>query len=453
MKKGWKILGWCVSIFCFLSVFMFGFHFSSLLFLIVGVAVLPVSGVQKQWERLLKGKKWIKNSVLVLLFLVACIITPTDNIQQDTPSETRSIVEDVNAEAVADTVDATVVDADQAEVELQEAGEEKSETEKMPDEEGTPDNEVVDALSEEQVESFSLKEIPAYSGTAYTVVHENVPYFTSSDLKSAKISYVLYSDFDSLGRCGVCIANVGPDLLPTEERGEIGDVRPTGWQTVKYNEIIDGNYLYNRCHLIAYQLAGENDKIQNLITGTRYLNVEGMLPFESEVADYVGSTGNHVLYRVTPIFEGDNLVASGVLMEAQSVEDDGEGVRFNVFCYNVQPGISIDYANGDSTLDGTILVEAPVVEATKTVEQTQAVEATPVVEPTPAAEPSSGLAGGYAVNAKNGKIHIVGKCQATGTGEQAMKQPVYFDTYEEAENYSAGIESDPDKRKCKNCWK
>lgn len=192
---------------------------------------------------------------------------------------------------------------------------------------------------------FSLREIPAYSGTPYTEVNGNQPYFTEEELTTQ--SFETYSELDSLGRCGVAYANVGQDLMPTEPRGEIGAVKPTGWHLVKYDNV-DGKYLYNRCHLIAYMLAAENANPQNLITGTRYLNVQGMLPFETKVCDYVKNTGNHVLYRVTPIFDGDNLLADGVLMEAYSVEDAGEGISFCVFAYNVQPGIGIDYATGDN---------------------------------------------------------------------------------------------------------
>ena len=194
---------------------------------------------------------------------------------------------------------------------------------------------------------ISMEEIPAYAGEPYVVIHDNVPGFTQEDLVTD--SYESYSELDALNRCGVVMACIGQDLMPTQERGSIGQVKPTGWQTVKY-DCVDGKYLYNRCHLIGFQLTGENANECNLITGTRYLNVEGMLPFENMVADYVTETGNHVLYRVTPIFEGDNLVASGVQMEAQSVEDDGEGSAFNVYCYNVQPGVEIDYATGDSWL-------------------------------------------------------------------------------------------------------
>ena len=164
-------------------------------------------------------------------------------------------------------------------------------------------------------------------------------------------SFETYSDLDALGRCGVAYANIDQDLMPTEERGNISDVKPSGWQSVEY-EGIDGGYLYNRCHLIGFQLTAENANEKNLIIGTRYLNVKGMLPFENMVADYIKETGNHVLYCVTPIFEGDNLVASGVQMEARSVEDNGEGILFNVYCYNVQPGITIDYATGNSQRTG-----------------------------------------------------------------------------------------------------
>lgn len=196
--------------------------------------------------------------------------------------------------------------------------------------------------------SFSLSDVPAYSGKAYISVNGNVPYFTAAELTTT--SFETYSDLDTLGRCGVTYACIGQDLMPTKERGSIGMVKPTGWHTVRYDDLVDGKYLYNRCHLIGYQLTGENANTQNLITGTRYLNIEGMLPFENMVADYIQETDNHVLYRVTPIFEGNNLLANGVLMEGYSVEDKGAGVSYCVFAYNVQPGIEIDYATGESKL-------------------------------------------------------------------------------------------------------
>lgn len=212
------------------------------------------------------------------------------------------------------------------------------------------DEEIGDSLSDSQTGvisegAFDISEIPEYTDSAYIEVNGSIPFFSADELTTE--SFESYSDLDSLGRCGVAFACIGTDLMPTEERGSIGSIRPSGWHTVKYNGI-DGNYLYNRCHLIGYQLSGENANEENLITGTRYLNTEGMLPFENEVADYVEETENHVMYRVTPVFEDDNLVASGVLIEAWSVEDDGEGISFCVYCYNVQPGIEIDYETGDS---------------------------------------------------------------------------------------------------------
>lgn len=195
-------------------------------------------------------------------------------------------------------------------------------------------------------ETIDLAQIPSYTGSPYTVLNDNVPDFPESDFNTE--SFETYGELDSLGRCSEAYANIGNDLMPTEERGSIGKIKPSGWHTVKY-DCVDGKYLYNRCHLIGYQLTAENANEQNLITGTRYLNVEGMLPFENMVADYIKETGNHVLYKATPLYAGDNLVATGVQMEAQSVEDDG--IQFNVFCYNVQPGVSIDYTTGDSWQD------------------------------------------------------------------------------------------------------
>lgn len=203
--------------------------------------------------------------------------------------------------------------------------------------------------------AVDLAQIPEYTGSPYTVINDNEPEFEANDFSTE--AFENYSELDDLGRCGVAYANICQEIMPTEKRGAIGMVKPSGWHTVKYPELIKDRYLY-RCHLIGFQLAGENANTKNLITGTRYLNVDGMLPFEDEVADYVKETDNHVLYRVTPVFDGDNLVASGVQIEAESVEDDGAGVKFNVFCYNIQPGIGIDYATGDSWVDdGNAVVE------------------------------------------------------------------------------------------------
>ena len=193
-----------------------------------------------------------------------------------------------------------------------------------------------------------LGDISKYSGQPYVVINDNNPGFLEKELTTK--SYEEYSQLDGMGRCGVAEACIGIDLMPTEVREDISNVEPTGWINQEY-EIVEGGYLYNRCHLIGFQLSGENANERNLITGTRYMNTEGMLPVENIVADYVKDTGNHVMYRVTPIFEGSNLVASGVQIEAESVEDNGEGIQYNVYVYNVQPGITIDYATGDNWIE------------------------------------------------------------------------------------------------------
>jgi len=197
---------------------------------------------------------------------------------------------------------------------------------------------------------MTLQDIPPFSGEPYVELNGGRPDFTEGELTTE--AFEIYSGLDALGRCGAAYANICPELMPTEERGGIGQIKPSGWHTVRYDGLVDGNYLYNRCHLIGYQLAGENANERNLITGTRYMNVDGMLPFENLVADYVQETGNHVLYRVTPVYDGSDLVAGGVQMEALSVEDEGEGVCYNVYVYNAQPGVVIDYATGESWLEG-----------------------------------------------------------------------------------------------------
>lgn len=209
---------------------------------------------------------------------------------------------------------------------------------------------VTDTLTHENQQTTRLPyDIAPYSGKAYVDINGGQPDFSDDD-KQITEAFEFYSELDSLGRCGAAYANICPEIMPTEDRAGIGQIKPSGWHIVKYNDLIDGNYLYNRCHLIGYQLAGENANEKNLITGTRYLNVDGMLPFENMINDYVRSTEHHVLYRVTPIFEGSNLVASGVEMEAWSVEDEGNGICFHVYCYNVQPGIEINYTNGESNI-------------------------------------------------------------------------------------------------------
>ncbi len=195
--------------------------------------------------------------------------------------------------------------------------------------------------------SYNIGDIPEYNGKDYVIINDNEPDFDEKYFN--KSTFESYSNLDMLGRCGVAFALLGTETMPNTERGSIGMIKPSGWHTVKY-DIVDGKYLYNRCHLIGYQLSGENANEKNLITCTRYTNTVGMLEFENKVANYIKETNNHVLYRVTPIFEGNNLVASGIQMEAESVEDKGKGIKFNVYVYNIQKGIIIDYSNGNSKL-------------------------------------------------------------------------------------------------------
>ncbi len=318
---------------------------------------------------------------------------------------------------------------------------EASETAVSESESGQPQENASDTQESQQVTSatdvptgegtsaFSLREIPAYSGTPYTEVNGNQPYFTEEELTTQ--SFETYSELDSLGRCGVAYANVGQDLMPTEPRGEIGAVKPTGWHLVKYDNV-DGKYLYNRCHLIAYMLAAENANPQNLITGTRYLNVQGMLPFETKVCDYVKNTGNHVLYRVTPIFDGDNLLADGVLMEAYSVEDAGEGICFCVFAYNVQPGIGIDYATGDNWAEGSGTYQSTVASVAEETPAPQP-ETDTAVQITPessAPQESQGIT--YVLNTNTKKFHYP-TCSSVNDMKEKNKQ-IYTGSREEVIN-------------------
>ncbi len=244
--------------------------------------------------------------------------------------------------------------------------------------------------------AYTIDTVPAYSGDAYVEINNNVPYFESSEYMTE--AYEFYSDLDSLGRCGYCVACVCKETMPTEKRGNISQVKPTGWQSIKY-DFVDGKSLYNRCHLIGFQLTAENANAKNLITGTRYLNTEGMLPFENLVADYVKETRNHVMYRVTPVFDGNDLVARGVEMEAWSVEDNGDGVCFNIYAYNVQPNVIINYADGTSREQNAAPSEVSV------------------------ASQQSGEVRQFVINTKNKKIHLP-ECGSVASIKEENKKTV-----------------------------
>lgn len=297
-------------------------------------------------------------AALVLSLLVGCSTDEgnSSNYPDDSPSSVSSGI--VESPQSTDSVEQSSADTDDSGVETEKPSRPNGQGSMTGQEIDQPVSSTLPSESTAAT-SFSLSDVEPYSGSAYVAVNGNIPYFTSSELTTT--SFELYSALDSLSRCGTAYACIGQDLMPTEERGSIGSVKPSGWHTVRYNGVVDGNYLYNRCHLIGFQLSGENANERNLITGTRYLNIDGMLPFENMVADYVQETNNHVLYRVTPVFEGDNLLAAGVLMEGYSVEDDGDGICFCIFAYNVQPGVTINYATGDSTLDGAASTSEPSV--------------------------------------------------------------------------------------------
>ena len=275
-----------------------------------------------------------------------------------------------------------------------------------------------------------------YNGSPSIEINNNIPTFTEEEITSQ--SFEKYGNLDALGRCTTAIASIGPDLMPTEERGSIGTIKPTGWKQNKYPGIVDSQppYLYNRCHLIGYQLTAENANKRNLVTGTRYMNVEGMLPYENKVANYVESTKNHVMYRVIPKFEGNNLLCSGIQIEAYSVEDNGKGISFNVFCFNVQPGIIIDYSDGSNYADPNAIV----TNQENSEETEKHVEETTVSQSTENAAPATTTAS-YIANTNTKKFHYP---SCNSVKKMKEKNKLYFEGSRD-ELIKQGYEP------CKNC--
>lgn len=290
-------------------------------------------------------------------------------------------------------------------------------------------------LSENPSGTFDYFSLLEYTSSPYVEVNGNVPYFSTDELTTE--SFESYGELDSLGRCTTAYACIGTDLFPTEERGKIGGIKPTGWHTVKYDGI-DGNFLYNRCHLIMYAMTGENANEKNLITGTRYMNTQGMLPFEEKTHDYIEATGNHVMYRVTPVFVDNELLTRGVLMEAYSVEDDGAGICFCVFCYNVQPGVTISYDTGDSS--GPEFLGSNQNNASNSSDQTNSVNATnenTITSTDSTAQPTEAA---YIGNKNTGKYH---RASCSSVGDMNEENKVFFQSKDEAE--AAGYQA------CKRC--
>ena len=351
-------------------------------------------------NKLLENKKLL-SLVFAILVLFVTVFSGCDS--GSTNKNDTTTIEDSIVESASDS-DLSVdlpEGEDESTKENSGANTEKQETEKSDVKESTAPDGVGNGAG-----SVSLDNIPAFSGNPYVAINGNTPSFSSNEITTK--SYENYSPLDGLGRCSVVVACLGRDIMPTEDRGNIGQVKPSGWQTVKY-DFVDGKYLYNRCHLIGFQLSGENANTRNLITGTRYMNVQGMLPFENMVADYIKETSNHVMYRVTPVFNGNELVARGVQIEAYSVEDEGDGICFNVYCYNVQPGVEIDYQTGKSWL-ATDTTNAP--ETTKKPETTiqTTVEQT-TSQPTTQIEETQGLVVAtrdFVLNTNSKKYHELG---------------------------------------------
>ena len=348
-----------------------GIHYSTFLLLLAAFLMTPITPIRVLFKKI-KIKTWLLVIISVVLFFSAVasspVTSPETSDRKNVEPHSDLLDNDVssyNDTTVTDTTTATpettrVPETTTTPPETTHSEPESSETTVTLLEETTPQNTTLpeSTTSEPQTQISGVgsataspvvpSTLPAYSGTPYTVVNNNVPNFSGSELTTT--GYEKYSSLDNFGRCGVALASCGKEIMPNagEERGSISSIKPTGWIQAKYNGI-SGGYLWNRCHLIGWQLSAENANRQNLITGTRYMNVNGMLPFENMVADYIHETNNHVAYRVTPIFEGNNLVCSGVQIEAFSIEDNGDGICFNVYCYNVQPGITINYTTGEST--------------------------------------------------------------------------------------------------------
>lgn len=367
MKKGALIAQWVFAVLFGICVLGNGLHWTSLPLLLATLLMLPIDKIRKVLNGI-KLKNWLIITLAVILFFFGIMCSPTSN-ENDNPNDNPSYSDGITTDDDNPTSDSSTTPPLSSEDDNSTenpSGTDNSETDNntsdsnetedtndnptdLPNEGGTPpQDQAPSSVGNGIATPVNPATLPIYSGSPYVIVNNNIPSFSQSELTI--VGYEKYSNLDSLGRCGVAIASCGKEIMPAdgEERGSISSIKPSGWIQAKYDGV-SGGYLWNRCHLIGWQLSAENANKKNLITGTRYMNVSGMLPFENMVADYIQETNNHVAYRVTPIFEGNNLVCSGVQIEAYSIEDKGEGIQFNVYCYNVQPGITIDYATGSST--------------------------------------------------------------------------------------------------------
>ena len=408
----WILVGMFVTI--GITEFSSGAIVSGLASLVVAVLAAPLHILTKVEGPKLKKRRLLKLAICMVAVIVT--VSTGASSEKNTNAQKTAIERSDKTNATKDN-DAKAEDSWNNKTDTAAEAKKNNDTEK--DKAATP------AAS---APTISLSDIPAYSGNPYVEINGNVPYFTDAEMTTE--AFERYSALDGLGRCGVAYANVCKDIMPTTPRGPIGSIKPSGWQSVKYDNV-DGKYLFNRCHLVGYQLSGENANEENLITGTRYLNVDGMLPFENMVADHVKEVNDHVLYRVTPVFDGNNLVANGVLMEAKSVEDNGAGIQFAVYCYNVQPGISINYADGSSSQDGSSASNNKPAAPKKTAKGNNA----PAADPSPAPSAPASNASGPFIGSKNSDVyHVANGC----TGSRHIKDSNKVTYATEAEAQAAG---------------
>lgn len=340
MKKGSQIAQWVFTGLFGICALGNGFHWSSLFLLLAAVLMAPISAI-RNWLKSIKIKNWLAITLAVVVFFVGMIGSPMSETPDNPNSGGTSYSENLNdTSGTSSTPDNNTTSSTSSTDDTSSVTNEDNAT--------SSTTSKPSSIGGGTAKPVDLSSIPAYSGTAYVTINNNKPSFSSAELTTK--GYEKYSPLDNLNRCGVAIASCGKEIMPdaNDERGSISSIKPSGWNQAKYDGI-SGGWLWNRCHLIGWQLSAENANRENLITGTRYMNISGMLPFENMVADYIRETGNHVAYRITPIYKGNNLVCSGVQMEAYSIEDNGDGIEFNVYCYNVQPGININYEDGSSS--------------------------------------------------------------------------------------------------------
>lgn len=371
MKKTSKTIQWIFTAIFGMCALGNGFHFSTLILLLATILLMPLEPIRNFLKEKAKIKSGIAIALAIILFFIGILNSPLADTPPDISdgSTISSTVSDTDSENKVSSSEISSADDTASKDSVTSSNTSSTASDNTVTSQTSSKEETVSSIGTGNATAVKPSDIPAYSGKPYTIINNNIPNFSASKLTQK--GYEKYSPLDSLGRTQMAIASVGKDTMPapSEERGSISSIKPSGWIQAKYNNI-SGGWLYNRCHLIGWQLSAENANKSNLITGTKYLNINGMLPFENMVADYIKETGDHVAYRITPIYEGNNLLASGVQMEAYSIGDKGEAICFNVYCYNVQPGVTINYATGAS--------EGPTEEV---------VSSTPTPAPTPTPEP------------------------------------------------------------------